>query len=119
MEITNIEIKNNKNVAHIVLDNDETIQIIGSFLYGNVYHLFLTKIVNDKKVLFSYKTKDFTETIVKSLFLPRVETYWLLSWAFHLSKKYLPNGFAYQIIFVLKRRRADRSYSLLYHLLPF
>ena len=63
MEITNIEIKNNKNVAHIVLDNDETIQIIGSFLYGNVYHLFLTKIVNDKKVLFSYKTKDFTEII--------------------------------------------------------
>ena len=63
MEITNIEIKNNKNVAHIVLDNDETTQIIGSFLYGNVYHLFLTKIVNDKKVLFLYKTKDFTEII--------------------------------------------------------
>ena len=66
MEITNIEIKNNKNVAHIVLDNDETIQIIGSFLYGNVYHLFLTKIVNDKKVLFSYKTKDFTEIIERA-----------------------------------------------------
>ena len=66
MEITNIEIKNNKNVAHIVLDNDETIQIIGSFLYGNVYHLFLTKIVNDKKVLFLYKTKDFTEIIERA-----------------------------------------------------
>ena len=66
MEITNIEIKNNKNIAHIVLDNDETIQIIGSFLYGNVYHLFLTKIVNDKKVLFSYKTKDFTEIIERA-----------------------------------------------------
>ena len=66
MEITNIEIKNNKNVAHIVLDNDETIQIIGSFLYGNVYHLFLTKIVNDKKVLFTYKTKDFTEIIERA-----------------------------------------------------
>ena len=66
MEITNIEIKNNKNVAHIVLDNDETIQIIGSFLYGNVYHLFLTKIVNYKKVLFSYKTKDFTEIIERA-----------------------------------------------------
>ena len=66
MEITNIEIKNNKNIAHIVLDNDETMQIIGSFLYGNVYHLFLTKIVNDKKVLFSYKTKDFTEIIERA-----------------------------------------------------
>ena len=66
MEITNIEIKNNKNVAHIVLDNDETIQIIGSFLYGNVYHLFLTKIVNDKKVLFLYKTKDFTDIIERA-----------------------------------------------------
>ena len=66
MEITNIEIKNNKNIAHIVLDNDETMQIIGSFLYGNVYHLFLTKIVNDKKVLFLYKTKDFTEIIERA-----------------------------------------------------
>ena len=66
MEITNIEIKNNKNVAHILLDNDETMQIIGSFLYGNVYHLFLTKIVNDKKVLFLYKTKDFTEIIERA-----------------------------------------------------
>ena len=66
MEITNIEIKNNKNIVHIVLDNDETMQIIGSFLYGNVYHLFLTKIVNDKKVLFLYKTKDFTEIIERA-----------------------------------------------------